>query len=119
MEMSALQFGLLYFGAGLFFLVLALVVNRVFKAGLFWGVDFGAYHRNYLEFAILFAWVVVVPILVIFGLVYLLARFFGLFIGGPPSDGSWQDGLYDSLLEKGLSSKEAKKVLEEVGGGFK
>jgi hypothetical protein len=115
--MSALQFGLLYFGAGLFFLVLALVVNWVFKAGLFWGVDFGAYHRNYLEFAILFAWVVFVPILVIFGLVYLLARFFGLFIGKPPSDGTWRMELFGSLLENGLSPKDAEEVLEEVEEG--
>jgi hypothetical protein len=113
--MSVLQFVLLYLGAGLFFLVLALVVNRIFKLNLFMEYHSGSWSRNGVEFAILFGWVVIVPMEAIVSLFFLLSRFSGLFIGKPPLDGTWKDGLYDSLLEKGLSPGEARKVLDEVG----
>jgi NADH:ubiquinone oxidoreductase subunit 5 (subunit L)/multisubunit Na+/H+ antiporter MnhA subunit len=102
-----------YFGIGLIWLLLAIVLSKKFKLNIFWEYDpWGGWSRNSAEISIFIGWIVIVPVLAIIGLFYLFHRICTLFIGKRPFDDENEVRLH--LLEAGYEESEAADIAKEI-----
>jgi uncharacterized BrkB/YihY/UPF0761 family membrane protein len=104
-----------YLGIGLFWMLLAIVLNKKFKLNIFWEHDpWSGWSRNGFEFAIVLGWVLFVPVSAIMGLCFLFYRICTPFIGKEPSDEKEENDLYNHLLSKGVDKSEAADIAKEI-----